>query len=292
MAHRSFRFEQLVPLDRLSQTRCTILGVGAIGHQLAQVLAGMGVTKLSLWDPDKVNVENLGPQLYSEDHIGREKVEACADDCNFLSKEAQSCVFPKPFEADNDDDWQETFDSVLFMCVDSMDTRGEIFEKLVERYSPYIPVFFDARMAAEALQVYCLDPMMPDHAEMYRKTLFPSSEAEELPCTAKATTYCAMMAAAWLAQQYVKFLRFEAAGRQKYIPPAFMTEVAMVTGEMTTVDWPPSPEPEDEETKSPAESGSTVPELGDEPIPLAGGEQDEVDVPDKDLAPMMEESST
>jgi sulfur carrier protein ThiS adenylyltransferase len=41
-----------------------VIGVGAIGRQVALQLAALGVPDLSLYDPDTVAVENLAPQGY------------------------------------------------------------------------------------------------------------------------------------------------------------------------------------------------------------------------------------
>jgi len=58
------------------------------------------------------------------------------------------------------------------------------------------PVFFDGRMAAESLRVFCID-RRPEAMALYRASLFPSHEAHRENCTARATIYCAAMGSPW-----------------------------------------------------------------------------------------------
>jgi len=64
-------------LDELRNVRVLIIGVGGIGSHVAQSLAGAGVKKLDLSDPDTVDATNLNRQFFYTKHdIGRHKVEA------------------------------------------------------------------------------------------------------------------------------------------------------------------------------------------------------------------------
>ena len=52
------RFErqsQLVPMDRLTEVTSTVIGVGAIGRQVALQLASIGTPRIQLIDFDKVD---------------------------------------------------------------------------------------------------------------------------------------------------------------------------------------------------------------------------------------------
>ena len=59
-------------------------------------------------------------------------------------------------------------------------------------------------MAAESLRVFCID-RTPEAAAVCEKSLFPSHQAYLESCTARATIYCASMAAAMLCAQYKKW---------------------------------------------------------------------------------------
>ena len=93
------------------------------------------------------------------------------------------------------------YGNVVFMCVDSIDTRKLIFEALGQK----VDFLCDGRMAAEVLRVLTIT----DHASQtyYPSTLFTAAEAFRGTCTAKATIYSATIAAGLMVGQFAKWLR-------------------------------------------------------------------------------------
>ncbi|WP_310539615.1 molybdopterin-synthase adenylyltransferase MoeB [Phenylobacterium sp.] len=66
--------------QRLKAARVLIVGAGGLGAPAALYLAAAGVGTLVLVDPDRVDVSNLQRQvIYTQDDVGRCKVEAAAD---------------------------------------------------------------------------------------------------------------------------------------------------------------------------------------------------------------------
>jgi len=53
-----------VPSERLAQLLVTVIGVGAIGRQVALQLAAIGVRQLQLVDFDRVDNTNITTQGY------------------------------------------------------------------------------------------------------------------------------------------------------------------------------------------------------------------------------------
>jgi sulfur carrier protein ThiS adenylyltransferase len=76
MNERFERQRDLVPQDRLPGLTATVIGVGAIGRQLALQLAAIGIPRLQLVDFDRVEVSNVTTQGYCALDIGELKVEA------------------------------------------------------------------------------------------------------------------------------------------------------------------------------------------------------------------------
>ncbi len=62
--------------NRLRTSRVLLIGAGGGGSHLAVQLAGIGVGELVVADPDRVEIENLGRQIFYAGHIGELKVEA------------------------------------------------------------------------------------------------------------------------------------------------------------------------------------------------------------------------
>ena len=77
-ADRFQRQQDLVPADRLAELSITVIGVGAIGRQVALQLAAIGVRRLQLVDFDRVDLTNVTTQGYWQADIGELKVEATA----------------------------------------------------------------------------------------------------------------------------------------------------------------------------------------------------------------------
>ena len=81
LVDRDLRQRQLVPPGQLQTVHAVVIGVGAIGRQLALQLAALGISRLTLFDDDVVNVENLAPQGYWPEELGMPKVASTAALC-------------------------------------------------------------------------------------------------------------------------------------------------------------------------------------------------------------------
>lgn len=79
MSRRTQRFNGILDPDTMFMQRVVIVGVGAVGNNLARIIAGMNPGSLVLVDPDVVDEENVGPQMYHPRSIDTPKVAACAD---------------------------------------------------------------------------------------------------------------------------------------------------------------------------------------------------------------------
>src|SRR4051812_24764330 len=86
---RDARQRDLVPPERLAACHAVVVGVGAVGRQVALQLAALGVPRLTLFDDDVVRVENLAPQAYLAEDLGAPKVDATAALCRRLNPDAR-----------------------------------------------------------------------------------------------------------------------------------------------------------------------------------------------------------
>ncbi len=118
---RDLRQRDIVPPDRLAVCRCTVIGVGAIGRQVALQLSAIGIPWLQLVDFDLVEPVNLGPQGYMEADLGRLKVEATGDLCRHLNRNIGIQIVPERFRR------SLVIGNIVFCCVDSIATRKIIW---------------------------------------------------------------------------------------------------------------------------------------------------------------------
>lgn len=190
------RQKDIIPADRLKEMTLTVVGVGAIGRQVALQLTAIGAKNLIFIDPDKVEITNLSSQGYREDELHLYKVTATDCDCTEINKEVKIERYAAKFDAS-----KQEIGSILFCCVDNMESRREIWE-----FAKMGCVFFcDARTAAEVLRMLTVcDVKSGDH---YPTTLFDEDQAYNDRCTAKTTIYTANIAAGFMVAQFAKYLR-------------------------------------------------------------------------------------
>lgn len=70
----SYRGKDL--LDKLAKKQIILCGAGALGSNLADMLCRQGVSKLRVIDMDRVEVHNIGTQIYGDADVGAMKVAA------------------------------------------------------------------------------------------------------------------------------------------------------------------------------------------------------------------------
>jgi molybdopterin-synthase adenylyltransferase len=178
-----------------------VVGVGAIGSILAQVLVQLGVRHLTLIDPDEVDTLNLSTQGFYEREIGKLKVAAVADRIAAIDSRAKVSTWALRCEDLNHGPEGIPDGAVVSACVDSMKTRRRIFRDFRQGDSP---LFLDGRMAAESLRVFCID-RSPEAMRLYDQSFFPEHMAHHEACTARSTIYCACLAAAILCAQFKRW---------------------------------------------------------------------------------------
>lgn len=192
---RNSRQASIIPLEKL-KSGVTVIGVGAIGRQVALQLAAIGVQKIQIIDFDTVEAANLGPQGYFESDIGLEKVAATGRLMARVNPNIELDMVSDRFKKST-----EVHD-VVFCCVDKMDARKFIYETLLARKAKF---FVDGRMAAEVLRVVTAHDA--DTWDYYQHALFDQGEAFTGSCTAKSTIFCANVAAGFMVQAFSKWLR-------------------------------------------------------------------------------------
>jgi hypothetical protein len=192
---RYSRQRDIVPPERIAGCKATVIGVGAIGRQVALQLAAMGIPWLQLIDFDKVEWSNLASQGYLEGDMGQLKVNATLELCWRINAASQIHAVPERFRRSME------IGNVVFVCVDKIDVRRLIWESVKDKVS----FFADGRMSAEVLRI--LTACDAESRKHYPTTLFSADEAFVGPCTAKTTIYCANIAAGLMLAQFTKYLR-------------------------------------------------------------------------------------
>jgi sulfur carrier protein ThiS adenylyltransferase len=204
---RDLRQRDIIPPAGLAACHVLVIGVGAIGRQVAIQLAATGVRAMDLVDDDTVGEENLAPQAYWPTDIGRPKVEATADICRSINPAVMVTIHPQRFRRSSVREMtcfrssREPGRVAVFTCVDSITTRALIWETVRERAA----FFADGRMSAEVVRVLSCERSAGDR--YYPTTLFGAEQAYAGSCTAKSTVYTASIAAGLMLSAFTRWLR-------------------------------------------------------------------------------------
>ena len=192
---RFARQSGLVPADRLAELTATVIGVGAIGRQVALQLAAIGTPRLQLIDFDHVDATNVTTQGYLADDIGQSKVTATGQAIHQLDRSINVDMIADRYRS------KLPLGDAVFCCVDSISARGAIWRSAGDRCQ----FWADGRMLAEVLRV--LVACDPDGRSRYATTLFPQADAQRGSCTSRSTIYAASIAAGLMVHQFTRWLR-------------------------------------------------------------------------------------
>lgn len=199
------RHRDIIPPERLATINATVIGVGAIGRQVALQLAAVGVPRMTLIDDDIVEPVNLPVQGYWEQDLGVLKVEATSRACMLLNSNLrinlENCRYRRSIDIGN----------VVFVCIDNIEGRKFIWEALYDLDTEEsadtkdIDLFIDGRMAAETFRV--ISVANEDDIDYYGSTLFNEEDSYQARCTAKGTIYCSNVCAGFMLSRFTQWLR-------------------------------------------------------------------------------------
>ena len=177
-------------------TPVTIIGAGAIGGWTALSLAKMGMTNLTVYDFDTVDIVNMNSQFYRFKDINRPKAEALADLIEDFTQIKIRAITGRYIGGQ--------FDGIVISAVDSMAVRHLIWKE--HQKALKTDLIIDPRMGAESALLYAMQPNNLADRRTYPKTLYSDEDAVQARCTAKATIYTANLLAGLVVRTVKGFL--------------------------------------------------------------------------------------
>ena len=194
-SNRFVRQQELVPVERLDGRLISVIGLGAVGRQVALQLAAIGAQRLQLVDFDHVDRTNITTQGYLADDVGQPKVAATTQAIRRLDPAVEVNAIADRYRP------KLQLGEAVFACVDSIDARNAIWRSGGHRAE----FWGDGRMLGETIRIL----VSADEASRryYPTTLFAATEAEQGRCTARSTIYTANVAAGLMVHQFVRWLR-------------------------------------------------------------------------------------
>jgi sulfur carrier protein ThiS adenylyltransferase len=194
-ADRFVRQQELVPRMVLAELQVTVIGVGAVGRQVALQLAAIGAAKIQLIDFDLVDASNVTTQGYAAREISQRKVDATAAAIHELDPTIEVHKIGDRFRPSHG------LRTCVFCCVDSITARAAIW-RTVGQHSRF---WADGRMLGEVLRV--LVAASARTRQHYATTLFAQTEAQTGACTSRSTIYAASITAGLIVHQFARWLR-------------------------------------------------------------------------------------
>ncbi|MFH1303653.1 MAG: ThiF family adenylyltransferase, partial [Planctomycetota bacterium] len=133
----------LIPAERLFQMAATVIGVGAIGRQVALQLAAIGTPRIQLVDFDTVESTNITTQGYRGQDLGQSKVDATEKAIQELDKSIQVITHTDRYRA------TIPIGEAVFCCVDSISARAAIWRSVNKKCE----FWTDGRMLGEIIRI-------------------------------------------------------------------------------------------------------------------------------------------
>lgn len=159
-----------------------IIGCGAIGSTIAEMLTRLGFPKLHLYDFDTVSDHNITNQMFRMSDVGRPKVDALAAQLKEINPDIQLEL--------HDKGWNEysRVIGIVFIAVDSIEVRKEIVRTY--RGNRCVRFMSDCRMRLTDAQYYAANwAEEKEIIRFYNSMDFTSEEAKEsTPVSACGTT--------------------------------------------------------------------------------------------------------
>jgi hypothetical protein len=126
-----------------------IIGVGAIGSNLALMLTRLGCNNIHLYDFDKVEAINIANQNYFHQHINATKLQA--------TKSIMKAINPEQEIELHEEGWtpESTLSGYVFLCLDNIDTRRDVVN--VCKNNKYVKAILDFRLGLDDAQHYMAD---------------------------------------------------------------------------------------------------------------------------------------
>lgn len=149
-----------------------VIGLGAIGSNVVQMLTRMGIENMHIYDFDTVSEHNIANQSYLGVQVGSTKIEATEENCLAINPAVQLFKHPEGYSEGM------PLSGYVFLCVDNIDLRRAIVEE--HRCNPMVKAMFDFRMGLKDAQHYAADWSNDKQVENFLASMqFTHEEAKE-----------------------------------------------------------------------------------------------------------------
>lgn len=216
------RFSSAIWFEEIQKKVVILAGVGGIGSYVGFLLARMKPKSLFIYDDDVVEFANMSGQLYSKQDVGKKKVDALANMASNYAMYDSTFAIAERFTSDCE------ASDIMICGFDNMKARRAFFNKWLDHVDSKSDeerkhcLFIDGRLAAEELQVFCIQGDDSYNIGNYSENfLFSDEEADATICSYKQTTFMANMIGSIIVNLFTNFVANEIVEGLRDLP--FMT---------------------------------------------------------------------
>lgn len=201
------RFSDAEWFNKIQEKVIVLAGVGGIGSNMAVILAKLNPSAIYIFDNDIVESFNLAGQFYSNEDIGKPKVEALAASVNKYTNYSSIFALNRRFMTG-----EEVIADIMICGFDNMRARKDFFASWKSHVMALSEerrkdcLFIDGRLTADEFQIFCMTGAdsfyMNDYVNNY---LFSDYEAQRETCSYKQTGFLADMIGAFMVNLVVNF---------------------------------------------------------------------------------------
>ncbi|MCI8654470.1 MAG: tRNA threonylcarbamoyladenosine dehydratase [Clostridia bacterium] len=151
-------------IEKLSNAKVAIFGIGGVGSYVAEALVRGGVGKFILVDNDDVDITNLNRQIIATRRtLGRAKVEVCKERILEINPDAKVEIYKEFFTPDN----KNILDNTVTYIVDSVDTIVAKIELVIRANKLNIPIISSMGTGNK------MDPTRFEVTDIYKTSVCP-----------------------------------------------------------------------------------------------------------------------
>ena len=160
-------------MEKIRSAKVCVVGAGGIGNPVITQLAAMGIGKIRIVDRDVIEITNLHRQhLYTDDDIGRVKVEAAAERLRKVNPTVEIEPVPTSVTKYTAEDIVRGFDIVVD-ALDSVDARYALNDACIKLNIPLI-------YAGALGMLGSVTTILPNKSACLR-CIFPALNEDDMP---------------------------------------------------------------------------------------------------------------
>ena len=201
------RFSDAEWFNKVQEKVIVLAGVGGIGSNMAVILAKLNPSAIYIFDDDTVESFNLAGQFYSNEDIGKPKVEALAASVNKYTNYSSIFALNRKFILG-----EEVVADIMVCGFDNMRARKDFFAAWKAHVMALSEerrkdcLFIDGRLTADEFQIFCITGTDSFYMDSYvNNYLFNDYEAQRETCSYKQTGFLADMIGAFMVNLVVNF---------------------------------------------------------------------------------------